>query len=158
MTKVRRAAGALALCRQSVLQRAWNGEEYRAGEDVARSRVAVAGQWPVPACLRDRTRLTSASDRVMGAAPGQVECSASIATGAGAGAARSARVVLDVPAQRGRLDVEPAGRLAGKPVGRVDASTVMQLSADAIWLATGAMDMRAGSTSSPTAAARALSW
>lgn len=40
-----------------------------------------------------------------------------------------------------RLDINTAERNAGKLAGRAAARHVMQVSADAIWLATAAMDM-----------------
>jgi hypothetical protein len=73
-----------------------------------------------------------------GAAAGRCASTASAAFGAGRPGCRSQ------PAKRAWLDIDITLRCARQLAGRIAARPVMQLSADAIWLATAAVDVRTG--------------
>ena len=103
---------------------------------------AVAGQRTVAEGIRHRAWLSDSPSWLLGTAFGQGVVRAQLV--AGAGGAGGTFGGYDQPAQRARLDVELAERGAGQLAGRTDARAVMELSADAIWLATAAVDMRTG--------------
>ena len=136
----------------------------------------MAGEWVVAAGVRDQAWHLHTPGWVLGSAAER--CTNSAGAIAGAGCASDCGSGGAQPAQRARLDVELTGRCAGQLAGRTDASPVMELSAEAIWLATAAVDMRTGidgfrctcnrrwgarratarPTCSPTAAAPASRW
>lgn len=103
---------------------------------------AVAGQRIVAAGIRHRARLSDPPgwllDTPVDQGAGRARAVASTGGASGVGGGR------DQPAQRARLDVEFARRCAGQLAGRTDVCPMMQLSAEAIWLATTAVDMRTG--------------
>lgn len=112
-------------------------------EQLWQERVA---QWQasgaIAARVCDRARLFGPSGPLLGAAADK--CASVARVAAGAGRTSDCSGGRDQPAQRTRLDVDAAERCAAQLAGRTDACTVMQLSADAIWLATAAVDMRTG--------------
>lgn len=104
----------------------------------------MAGQWSVTACIRHRARIPDPAGRLLDASADQVAGRVRIV--AGAGSASGVGTAGDQPAQRARLNVEPAGRCAGQLAGRTDPRLVMELSVEAIWLAMAAVDMLRAST------------
>ena len=103
----------------------------------------MAGKWAIAACLRRKARFLSAPGQLLGAAFDRLS--------GGHRAAASTRGASDANGwRRSRLRSEhgwtltlpgdvPAGWLA-----ELMRALVMELSADAIWLATAAVDMRTG--------------
>ena len=104
----------------------------------------MAGQRTVAEGIRHRAWLSDSPSWLLGTAVGQGVVRAQLV--AGAGGAGGTFGGYDQPVQRAWLDVELAERGAGQLAGRTDARAVMELSADAIWLATAAVDTRCSSS------------
>ena len=122
-----------------------DSEERGTRTGMAGTGSAVAGKWPVAASLCNRTRLSGTPSWLLGAAIDRRTSCAGVAAGTsstiGSGGNGGSG---DQPAQRAGLDLVAAQRRTSQLAGRIDAGALMQLSADAIWLATAAVDMRTG--------------